>query len=163
MDGDIVNVDVSTCLDGFYGDTSAMVLVGNVDEQGRRLSEVCKRCRDEAIAACRPGELLSTIGRIIQEIAHDNGFTVNDTFNGHFIGRELHMRPNILHYHPNPLNVPMRPGQTFTIEPIICEGSSELRIWKDGWTAVTVDGGRTAQWEHTVLITEDGHEVLTPL
>lgn len=162
-DGDIVNVDVSTFLDGFYGDNSAMILVGNVDEESRKLSEVCKRCRDEAIAACRPGERYSTIGRIIQEIAHDNGYTVCEIFHGHFIGRELHMKPNILHHYPNKLDIRMRPGQTFTVEPILCQGSNELRIWADGWTAVTVDGGRCAQWEHTVLITEDGHEVLTPL
>lgn len=162
-DGDIVNIDVSTFVDGFYGDTSAMVLVGQVDEEGRRLSEVCRICRDEAIAACKPGELFSTIGRIVSQIAQDNGYTVNETFNGHFIGRELHMRPNILHYYPNPLDLRMKAGQTFTVEPIICEGFQELRMWGDGWTAVTADGRRTAQWEHTVLITDSGHEVLTPL
>mmetsp|Transcript_16285 Transcript_16285/g.49189 ORF Transcript_16285/g.49189 Transcript_16285/m.49189 type:complete len:300 (+) Transcript_16285:61-960(+) len=162
-DGDIVNIDVSTYLDGFYGDTSAMILVGDVDEEGRRLSEVCKRCRDEAIAACRPGESYSTIGRIISQIASDNGYSVCDLFHGHFIGRELHMKPNILHYYPNGLELRMRPGQTFTIEPILCQGSKELRFWDDGWTAVTADGGRCAQWEHTVLITESGHEILTPL
>lgn len=162
-DGDIVNVDVSTYLDGFYGDTSAMILVGEVDEAGKKLAEVTRRCRDEAIAACRPGESFATIGRIVTEIAREHGYSVCDTFHGHFIGCELHMKPNIFHHYPNELNMPMKPGQTFTIEPILCEGRKQLRFWSDGWTAVTMDGGRSAQWEHTVLITEGGHEILTPL
>lgn len=163
-DGDIINIDVTCFLDGAYGDNSAMVLVGNVDPEGQRLVEVCKQCRDDAVALCQPGERFSSIGRVITEIAQSHGYSVCESFNGHFIGRALHMQPNILHFFPNELHdLRMTPGQTFTIEPIINQGSKEVIILGDGWTTVTKDGRRSAQWEHTVLITEYGHEVLTPL
>ncbi|KAG2459129.1 MAP12 aminopeptidase, partial [Polypterus senegalus] len=131
---------------GYHGDTSETFLVGNVDERGRRLVEVAKRCRNEAIAACKPGAPLSVIGCAISLIAESEGLTVCPQFIGHGIGDYFHGHPEILHH-----------------EPILMEGSPEFRILKDNWTAVSVDDKRSAQFEHTVVITSEGVEILTKL
>nr|XP_061795561.1 methionine aminopeptidase 1D, mitochondrial-like [Nerophis lumbriciformis] len=161
-DGDIINIDVTVYLDGYHGDTSETFLVGEVDEVGRRLVETARRCRDEAIAACKPGAQLCVIGNTISEIAHANGFQVCPYFIGHGIGSYFHCHPEIWH-HANDNDMTMDEGMTFTIEPILMEGSAEFKILKDKWTAVSADDKRSAQFEHTVVITSDGVEILTKL
>ncbi|CAG5896857.1 unnamed protein product [Menidia menidia] len=145
-DGDIINIDVTVYLEGYHGDTSETFLIGQVDEIGQRLVETARRCRDEAIAVCKPGTQLCVIGNTISEIAQASGFEVCPYFIGHGIGSYFHGHPEIWHH-----------------EPILMEGSAEFRILKDKWTAVSVDDKRSAQFEHTVLITADGVEILTKL
>ncbi|XP_072513727.1 methionine aminopeptidase 1D, mitochondrial isoform X2 [Salminus brasiliensis] len=161
-DGDIINIDVTVYLDGYHGDTSETFLIGSVDRRGRELVEVARRCRDQAIAACGPGKPLCVIGNTISEIAHSNGFSVCPHFIGHGIGSYFHGHPEIWH-HANDNDLLMEEGMAFTIEPIIMEGTSEFRILKDKWTAVSMDDKRSAQFEHTVVITSDGVEILTKL
>uniref|UniRef100_A0A4W6EZ83 Methionine aminopeptidase n=1 Tax=Lates calcarifer TaxID=8187 RepID=A0A4W6EZ83_LATCA len=162
QDGDIINIDVTVYLDGYHGDTSETFLIGQVDEAGQRLVETARRCRDEAIAACKPGEQLCVIGNTISEIAQANGFQVCPYFIGHGIGSHFHCYPEIWH-HANDNDMVMDEGMAFTIEPILMEGSPEFRILKDKWTAVSADDKRSAQFEHTVVITSDGVEILTKL
>uniref|UniRef100_A0A3Q2Y7Z7 Methionine aminopeptidase n=1 Tax=Hippocampus comes TaxID=109280 RepID=A0A3Q2Y7Z7_HIPCM len=161
-DGDIINIDVTVYLDGYHGDTSETFFVGEVDEVGRRLVETAKHCRDEAIAACKPGAQLCVIGNTISEIARANGFQVCPYFIGHGIGSYFHCHPEIWH-HANDNDMTMEEGMTFTIEPILMEGSAEFQILQDKWTAVSADDARSAQFEHTVAITSDGVEILTRL
>ncbi|XP_067461639.1 methionine aminopeptidase 1D, mitochondrial [Thunnus thynnus] len=161
-DGDIINIDVTVYLDGYHGDTSETFLIGQVDEVGRRLVETARRCRDEAIAACKPGAQLCVIGNTISEVAHASGFQVCPYFIGHGIGSCFHCHPEIWH-HANDNDMTMDEGMAFTIEPILMEGSAEFRILKDKWTAVSADDKRSAQFEHTVVITSDGVDILTKL
>ncbi|XP_028283032.1 methionine aminopeptidase 1D, mitochondrial isoform X3 [Parambassis ranga] len=161
-DGDIINVDVTVYLDGYHGDTSETFLIGEVDEVGRRLVETARQCRDEAIAACKPGAELCVIGNTISQIAHASGFQVCPYFIGHGIGSYFHCHPEIWH-HANNNDMTMEEGMAFTIEPILMEGSPEFRIMKDKWTAISVDDMRSAQFEHTVVITSDGVDILTKL
>ncbi|KAM4551286.1 methionine aminopeptidase 1D, mitochondrial [Odontesthes bonariensis] len=161
-DGDIINIDVTVYLDGYHGDTSETFAIGQVDEVGLRLVETARRCRDEAIAVCKPGAQLCVIGNTISEIAQANGFQVCPYFIGHGIGSYFHGHPEIWH-HANDNDVTMDEGMAFTIEPILMEGSAEFRILKDKWTAVSADDKRSAQFEHTVVITSDGVEILTKL
>lgn len=168
-DGDIVNVDITVYRDGFHGDTSATLLIGNVDEQGNELVEATREALLQAIMKVGPGVKFGEIGETIEGIAKKYGFGVSKDFCGHGIGRFFHEPPLIPHHviqsTQDPLfgiaQMEMQPGMTFTIEPIFCQGSEEMVMWKDGWTAVTKDGGRTAQFEHTVAVTEEGVEVLT--
>ena len=161
-DGDIVNVDVTVFREGVHGDTNRTFLVGDVDPQSRRLVQVTKECLDLAIAAVRPGQPLNVIGRAIQEHAEGQGFGVVRAFVGHGIGEQFHTDIHIPHYYEPRLTTTMEPGMTFTIEPMITLGAHEHQLWSDGWTAVTIDRKRTAQFEHTILVTDDGAEVLTP-
>jgi methionyl aminopeptidase len=160
-DGDIVNVDVTVYVDGVHGDTNATFLVGRVDARSKRLVQVTRECLDHGIAAVRPGAPVSDIGRAIEHHAHTNGFFVVRTFVGHGIGEVFHGPPQVPHYHEPSARTVLEPGMTFTIEPMITMGSIDPVIWDDGWTAVTADGSRTAQFEHTVLVTETGVDVLT--
>ncbi|XP_062972465.1 methionine aminopeptidase 1D, mitochondrial isoform X2 [Elgaria multicarinata webbii] len=160
QDGDIINIDVTVYFNGYHGDTSETMLVGNVDESGQKLVEVARKCRDEAIAACRPGTPFSVIGNTISLIAHQNDFRVCPYFVGHGIGSYFHGHPEIWH-HENESDLLMQEGMAFTIEPIIMEGSSEFRILRDKWTAVSLDNKRSAQFEHTIVITSRGAEILT--
>jgi methionyl aminopeptidase len=160
-DGDIVNLDVTIYLDGVHGDTNATFLVGTVDETSRRLVRTTRECLERGIDAVRPGRPLSDIGRAIEEHATANGCQVVRAFVGHGIGEQFHTDLQIPHYFEPRLTTPMEPGMTFTIEPMIALGTWRHRIWDDGWTAVTADGSRTAQFEHTVLVTDTGVEVLT--
>jgi methionyl aminopeptidase len=160
-DGDIVNLDVTVFVDGVHGDTNATFLVGRVDPSSRRLVQVTRECLDRAIDAVRPGAPLSDIGRAIEHHAHANGFFVVRTFVGHGVGEVFHGPPQVPHYYEPAASTVLEPGMTFTIEPMITMGSIEPVIWDDGWTAVTADGARTAQFEHTVLVTDDGVDVLT--
>jgi methionyl aminopeptidase len=161
-DGDIVNVDVTIYREGVHGDTNRTFLVGDVDPQSRRLVQVTKECLDLAIAAVRPGEPLNVIGRAIQAHAEGQGFGVVRAFVGHGIGQQFHTDIHIPHYYEPRLITTMEPGMTFTIEPMITVGAHEHHLWPDQWTAVTIDRKRTAQFEHTILVTDDGAEVLTP-
>jgi methionyl aminopeptidase len=160
-DGDIVNVDVTAYINGVHGDCSATYLVGDVDEASRKLVQVTRACRDLGIAAVVPGRPISDIGRAIETHADANGYGVVRTFIGHGIGQTFHMAPNIPHYYSPQATTLMQPGMTFTIEPMITVGSWREKMWDNGWTAVTTDGKRTAQFEHTLVVTEDGADVLT--
>jgi methionyl aminopeptidase len=160
-EGDIVNLDVTIFLNGVHGDTNATFLVGEVDAESRRLVEVTRECLDVGIAAVRPGGQVRDIGRAIQTHAESAGFGVVRAFVGHGIGETFHADPQIPHYYDAHATTKLLPGMTFTIEPMITMGSWEHRMWDDGWTAVTVDGKRTAQFEHTLLVTDDGVDVLT--
>ncbi len=163
-DGDIVNCDVTIYLHGVHGDTNATFLVGDVDDEGRRLVRVTKESLWKAIDTVRPGSRLHDIGRAIETHAEAAGFSVVRAFVGHGVGEEFHTWPAVPHYYDPSLDDVLAPGMTFTIEPMINEGGWELgRIWPDGWTAPTRDGSRSAQFEHTLLVTTTGVEVCTLL
>jgi methionyl aminopeptidase len=160
-DGDIVNIDVTVFVDGVHGDTNATFPVGRVDARSRELLRVTRDCLDLGIEAVKPGALVNDIGRAIETHAHAHGFFVVRTFVGHGIGEVFHGPPHVPHYFDANATTVLEPGMTFTIEPMITMGSIDPLIWPDGWTAVTADGSRTAQFEHTVLVTDDGVDVLT--
>ena len=160
-DGDIVNLDVTLFREGVHGDTNATWEVGSVDPESRRLIRITKECTWLGIEAVKPGRPISDIGAAIQRHAEAAGLGVVRAFVGHGVGKEFHTGPEILHYfHPRASQV-MEPGMTFTIEPMIAVGAWQPRLWDDGWTAVTADGKRTAQFEHTMVVTDDGCELLT--
>jgi methionyl aminopeptidase len=161
VDGDIVNIDVTAYIGGVHGDCNATFLAGDVDPESRRLIEVTRECRDLGIGAVRPGRPLSDVGRAIQVHAEKHGYGVVRTFVGHGIGEQFHLPPNVPHYFTESASTILKPGMTFTIEPMITVGSYKERVWDDGWTAVTTDGSRTAQFEHMLVVTDDGVEVLT--
>lgn len=160
-DGDILNVDVTTRLDGFHGDTNKTYLVGNVSEEARRLVDVTYRCMMEGIARVRPGGRIGDIGHAISEMARDHGYGVVRDYCGHGIGREFHEPPVVVHVARRGTGAEMRPGMTFTVEPMLNIGTDACRVLDDGWTVVTADGRWSAQFEHTVLVTEAGRDVLT--
>ena len=160
-DGDIVNCDVTLFKAGVHGDTNATFFVGDVDELSRKLTQVTRDCTALGIAAALPGLPINEIGRAIQSHAEGEGFGVVRDFVGHGIGEQFHTDLQICHYYHPSLTDIIEPGMTFTVEPMITVGSWRARMWDDGWTASTIDGGRTAQFEHTILITEDGPEILT--
>ncbi|XP_014476734.1 PREDICTED: methionine aminopeptidase 1D, mitochondrial isoform X2 [Dinoponera quadriceps] len=160
QDGDILNVDITVYLNGYHGDCSAMFQVGEVDSEGKRLIAITKLCLKEAVRICKPNEHLYNIGNVIEEIADKHNLNVIPVCLGHGIGTYFHGAPDIFHF-ANDYSGRMQSGMTFTIEPILSQGSTQLEILEDGWTACTVDNSRTAQFEHTILITDDGHEVLT--
>ena len=160
-DGDIVNLDVTVYLDGVHGDTNATFLVGTVDPESRRLVDVTRQCLDRGIEAVRTGRPISDIGRAIEAHASAHGYGVVRAFVGHGIGEQFHANLHIPHYYEPAADTVMAPGMTFTIEPMITMGDWRHDLWDDGWTAVTRDGRRTAQFEHTLLVTDDGAEVLT--
>lgn len=159
-DGDIINIDVTVYLNGYHGDTSATFLCGEVDEEAKTLVQVTKDCLDRAISICAPGVQYNRIGKTIQEHADKYRFGVVQQFVGHGVGCVFHADPVILHYRNNERGR-MILGQTFTIEPMLTMGSINPVIWADDWTAVTEDGSLSAQFEHTLLITENGVEILT--
>ena len=161
-DGDILNLDVTIYREGVHGDTNRTFLIGEVDPASRRLVEVTLECLERAIDTVRPGEPLNVIGKAIQSHAEPQGFGVVRAFVGHGIGEQFHTDIHIPHYYEPRLTMRMEPGMTFTIEPMITMGAHEHQMWDDGWTAVTIDRKRTAQFEHTILVTDDGAEVLTP-
>jgi methionyl aminopeptidase len=164
LDGEIVNCDVTIYLHGVHGDCNATFLVGDVDDNGRRLVQVTREALWKGIDQVRPGARLYEIGRAIQTRAEAAGFGVVRSFVGHGVGEEFHTAPAVLHYYDPSADLVLTPGLTFTIEPMINEGSWELgRIWPDGWTAPTRDGSRSAQFEHSLLVTNAGVEVLTLL
>jgi methionyl aminopeptidase len=159
--GDIVNIDVTVIKEGYHGDTSRMFFVGEPSIAARRLCEVTYECMWHGILQVRPGAHLGDIGHAIQSHAEKHGYSVVREFCGHGIGRKFHEEPQILHYgRPGTLDE-LLPGMTFTIEPMINAGRREIRELADGWTIVTKDHSLSAQWEHTVLVTASGFEVLT--
>ncbi len=164
--GDIVNVDVTTELDGYHGDTSATFIVGGVQAakaEARHVVDVAKRCRDVGIAQVRDGARLGDIGAAIAELARAEGCTVVRDFGGHGIGRRMHEDPHVPHYGVRGAGLRMKAGMCFTIEPMINLGRAEIDVLGDGWTVVTADGRLSAQFEHTVLVTRAGCEILTLL
>jgi methionyl aminopeptidase len=161
QNGDIVNLDITVFLNGVHGDTSATFLVGEVDEASRKLVQVTRECMMLGIRAVRPGEPANRIGKVIEEHASKQGYGVVRAYCGHGIGERFHTSIQIPHYYDPSVDWIMEPGMTFTIEPMITLGTWEHRLWKDGWTAVTADLERTAQFEHTVLVTKEGAEILT--
>ncbi|MGA1594390.1 MAG: type I methionyl aminopeptidase [Ilumatobacteraceae bacterium] len=160
-DGDIMNLDVTGFIGGVHGDTNATFLIGEVSEENRRLVRVTEECMWLGIEAVRPGKPLSDIGRAIEDHAKAHDYGVVRAFIGHGIGEQFHTDIQVLHYYDSRATTIMRPGMVFTIEPMITLGSWQHRMWDDGWTAVTSDGRWTAQFEHTILVTDDGAEVLT--
>jgi methionyl aminopeptidase len=160
-DGDIVNLDVTIWLDGVHGDTNATYCVGKVDDASKRLIEVTRQCLDRGIAAVAPGRPFSDIGRAIETHAVANGYEVVRAFVGHGIGEQFHTDLQIPHYYEPRMTTIMEPGMVFTIEPMISMGTGQHKIWDDDWTAVTADGSRTAQFEHTIVVTGTGVEILT--
>jgi methionyl aminopeptidase len=161
IDGDILNLDVTIYLDGVHGDTNATFPVGTVDAESARLIRVTQECLDRGIAAVSPGASISVIGRAIQSHAEAEGFGVVRAFVGHGIAEQFHDDLQIPHYFDARAATVMEPGMTFTIEPMITVGAYQHHLWSDGWTAVTIDRRRTAQFEHTLLVTDDGAEILT--
>ena len=161
-DGDIVNIDVTAFIDGVHGDCNATFYVGDVDPESRALVEATRECRRLGIEAVKPGRPLSDIGRAIEAHASKHGLGVVRMFVGHGIGEQFHTAPSVPHYYTPEASTVMEPGMVFTIEPMITLGTWREKMWDNGWTAVTADGRRTAQFEHTVLVAEDGFEVLTP-
>ncbi|KAG8228839.1 hypothetical protein J437_LFUL008335 [Ladona fulva] len=159
-DGDIINVDITVYLNGYHGDCSSTFTVGSVDELGCHLVKATQQCLHEAIAICRPGEYFCNIGHTVEHVARKNGLTVIPAFIGHGIGSYFHGPPDIYHCY-NDYPGKMQSGMTFTIEPVIGQGSPEVILLEDGWTAITDDNSRSAQFEHTILITEDGAKILT--
>lgn len=161
--GDILNIDVSSIVDGYYGDCSAMVIVGDIDEEKKRVVEVSQICLSKAIEILKPQLLLSEIGRVIEDYARAHDCSVVNQFVGHGIGIEFHEAPNVAH-HYNSDHIPLVEGMVFTIEPMINAGVRSGMIDKNNhWTVRTTDHKPSAQWEHTVLITQTGYEVLTKI
>ena len=160
-DGDIVNIDVTAYIHGVHGDTNATFLAGDVSEEHRLLVERTREATMRAIKAVKPGRALSVVGRVIESYAHRFGYHVVRDFTGHGIGTTFHNGLVVLHYDEPGVETVMQPGMTFTIEPMINLGSLDYEIWDDGWTVATRDGKWTAQFEHTIVVTEDGAEILT--
>jgi methionyl aminopeptidase len=161
VEGDIVNLDVTIYLDGVHGDCNGTFPVGTIDDESARLIRVTAECLDKAIEQVAPGKPFNLIGKAIEDHAHANKLGVVRDFVGHGIGEQFHTELQIPHYYEPRVTAVMEAGMTFTIEPMISLGDWRVRLWDDGWTAVTADGSRTAQFEHTVLVTDDGVEVLT--
>ncbi|GAA0357367.1 type I methionyl aminopeptidase [Microbispora corallina] len=160
-DGDIVNVDITAYIGGVHGDTDATFLVGDVDEESRLLVERTREATMRAIKAVAPGRQLNIVGRVIEAYAKRFGYGVVRDFTGHGIGASFHSGLIVPHYEDPSLQVTLVPNMTFTIEPMLTLGTIDYEIWPDRWTAVTKDRKRTAQFEHTILVTETGHEILT--
>ncbi len=161
QDGDIVNCDVTVYFDGMHGDCSETVFVGKPDPQSKKLVDTTYACMMAGIGAVKVGARLNEIGKAITAIAHKAGFSVVRDFAGHGIGSQFHMDPQIVHYRDPRNRTRVVPGMTFTVEPMINVGSHRCVMWPDNWTALTVDGKRSAQFEHTILVTESGIELLT--
>jgi methionyl aminopeptidase len=159
--GDVVNIDVTVIKDGFHGDTSRMYYVGEPPVLARRLSETAHEAMLKGIEQVRPGARLGDIGAAIQRFTEAQGFSVVREYCGHGIGRIFHEDPQVLHYGTPGTGLALETGMTFTVEPMINAGRPEVRLLPDGWTVVTKDHSLSAQWEHTVLVTKAGHEILT--
>ncbi|MEZ4300640.1 MAG: type I methionyl aminopeptidase [Polyangiaceae bacterium] len=160
-EGDILNVDVTTCLGGFHGDCSATFFIGEPSEEARRIVDIARRCREAGVSVVRPGARLGDIGAAIEELARREGCSVVREVGGHGIGRKMHAAPHVHHYGTRGTGLRLKAGMAFTIEPMINLGGRAIRTLADGWTIVTADGSLSAQFEHTVLVTESGCEVLT--
>jgi methionyl aminopeptidase len=160
-DGDILNIDVTVIRDGWHGDTSKMFLVGKTQPHNERLVKVTQECLYKAIEAVKPGAYLGDIGAVIQEHALKNHYSVVEDYCGHGIGQVYHEDPQVLHYGKKGIGLRLEEGLTFTIEPMINQGTKYTKVLSDGWTVETKDGRNSAQWEHTLAVTSNGVEVLT--
>jgi methionyl aminopeptidase len=159
--GDIINIDITVIKDQFHGDTSRMFFVGEPSVRARRLTTICYEAMMKGIDSVYPGTRLGDIGHIIQQHSESHGFSVVREYCGHGIGRGFHEDPQVLHYGSPGTGIELAPGMTFTIEPMLNAGGAETRLLGDGWTVVTRDHSLSAQWEHTVAVTDDGVEILT--
>lgn len=159
--GDIVNIDVTVIKDGFHGDTSKMFFVGEASILAKRLVDVTQQAMWKGIELVRPGCQLGDIGHAIQKFVEASGYSVVQEYCGHGIGRVFHEDPQVLHYGINGTGLSLQAGMTFTIEPMVNAGKRNVKLLPDGWTVVTKDRKLSAQWEHTVLVTPDGFDVLT--
>jgi methionyl aminopeptidase len=159
--GDIINVDVTTDLGGYHGDTSATFFVGEPSPEARHVVDVAERCRAAGIAKVRDGVRLGDIGAAIEELATREGCTVVKVFGGHGIGRKMHQEPHVSHVGPGGRGIRLRAGMAITIEPMVNLGQPEVRVLDDGWTVVTADGSLSAQFEHTLVVTKAGCEIMT--
>ncbi len=161
--GDSVNIDITVIKDSFHGDTSKMFFVGEPTVAAERLARISHECMRIGVDMVKPQVRLGDIGHAIQEYAEANNCSIVREYCGHGIGREFHEDPQVLHYGNPGTGLSLEPGMTFTIEPMVNAGKRHTRLLPDGWTVVTKDHSQSAQWEHTILVTEDGHEVLTCL
>ncbi len=159
--GDIINIDITVIYQGYHGDTSRMFYVGEPSIQAKRLCEVTYEAMWRGIDQIKPGKHLGDIGHAIQKLTEGVGYSVVREFCGHGIGAKFHENPQVLHYGRPGTGLELKPGMIFTVEPMINAGKAAIRHLPDGWTVTTKDGSLSAQWEHTVLVTEDGYEVLT--
>jgi methionyl aminopeptidase len=159
--GDAINIDVTIIKDGFHGDTSKMFFVGEPSLIAKRLAETSYECMCTGIRMVKPGARLGDIGHAIQRLAESRNYSVVREYCGHGIGREFHEDPQVLHYGKPGTGAVLQEGMTFTIEPMINAGKRHTKVLKDGWTVVTKDHSLSTQWEHTILVTADGYEVLT--
>lgn len=159
--GDIINIDVTCILNGYYGDASRMYMIGDVSDEAAKLVRVSEECLNLAIEEVRPYADFGKIGEVIEKHASASGFSVVRDYGGHGIGIKFHEEPHVHHYNTGHRGIPMFPGMVFTIEPMINAGKYQTKLLKDGWTAITSDGSLSSQWEHTVCVTKTGVEILT--
>lgn len=159
--GDILNIDITVIKDEFHGDTSKMFIIGDANVKNTRVAKIAHECMIKGIELVKPGIHLGDIGHAIQVHAESNNHSVVREYCGHGIGRGFHEEPQVLHYGKPGTGITLEPGMTFTIEPMINAGKRHVKVLKDKWTVVTKDHSPSAQWEHTILVTESGHEVLT--
>ncbi len=159
--GDIVNIDITVIKDGFHGDTSKMFFIGEPSVLARRLTEITREAMFIGIGVVRPGAHVGDIGHAIQTFVEDHHYSVVREYCGHGIGRGFHEEPQIMHYGKPGTGAELVPGMCFTIEPMVNAGKRQVKTLGDGWTVVTRDRSLSAQWEHTILVTESGHEILT--
>ena len=160
-DGDIVNIDVTVLHDGWHGDTSRMFLVGKVAPHAQRLVDITRDCMYAGIEQVKPGAKLGNVGHAIQEMAEKNYYSVVRSYCGHGIGKVYHEEPQVMHYGEKDTGIELKEGMCFTIEPMINLGTHHTKVLDDGWTVVTKDGKLSAQWEHTIAVTDSGYEILT--
>ncbi|MDO8941421.1 MAG: type I methionyl aminopeptidase [Methylicorpusculum sp.] len=160
-EGDIVNVDITVIKDDYHGDTSKMFCVGKVSQHAKRLISITQQALYLGTEQVKPGATLGDIGHAIQKFAESNHYSVVREFCGHGIGKNFHEEPQVLHYGKQGEGMTLEPGMIFTIEPMLNQGKRNVKVLSDGWTAVTKDRSLSAQWEHTILVTDQGHEVLT--
>ncbi len=160
--GDIINVDATTILNGYYSDASRMFMIGEVSNEAKKIVEITKECLNKGIESVKPWGFLGDIGAAIQKYAESNGYSVVRDFGGHGVGLNMHEDPFVFHFGNKGTGMVLAPGMVFTIEPMINGGSHKIYIDEDnGWTALTADGSLSAQWEHTMLVTEDGIEIIS--
>lgn len=160
--GDIVNVDATTILNGYYSDASRMFMIGEVNEEAKNLVKVAKECLNKGLGEVKPWGFLGDIGAAIQEYAESNGYSVVRDFGGHGVGLDIHEEPFVFHFGKRGTDMVLAPGMVFTIELMINGGSHKIFIDENnGWTVLTTDGSLSAQWEHTVLVTENGIEIIS--
>ncbi|MFQ3580058.1 MAG: type I methionyl aminopeptidase [Bacteroidales bacterium] len=160
-EGDIINVDITSILDGYHADSSMMFTIGEISQEAKYIVDVAKECLRIGIEQVKPYTRLNNIGDAIEDYAKSKGCSVVRDLCGHGLGKKFHEEPEVVHYKQNELGYLLMPGMVFTIEPMINLGSYKTKTLKDGWTVVTTDGKLSAQWEHTVAVTETGVEILT--